>query len=64
MCKVSVYDCTTGILVIFIRDENYENRLENEYFHSDRWGKERSQRPWLYSAEITEDMKKAKGGKE
>jgi hypothetical protein len=58
MAKVDHYQCNTGILVIKVVDERYEERLEDHYFYSERWGPERSERPWVYSAEIDEDLEK------
>ena len=59
MCQVDHYDCTTGVLVIFVKDEYYEERLEGHYsMTSDRWGRKREERPWLYSAEIDDDLKR------
>lgn len=56
MCQVDHYDCTTGTLVIMVKDEYYEKRLEEHYGFSSRWGKERSERPWLYSLEVYDDL--------
>lgn len=38
MCKVDFYDCNTGILIIKVRDEYYEDRMESHYLHSEEWG--------------------------
>lgn len=59
MCQVDHYDCATGILMIMVKDEYYEERLESHYgVMFDEWGSERSERPWLHSAEIYEDLRK------
>jgi hypothetical protein len=58
MAKVEHYQCNTGILVIKVVDERYEERLEDHYFYSEKWGLERSERPWLHSIEIDNDLKK------
>ncbi len=56
-CKVNNYDCTSGILVIFVRNEYYEEHLEGHYSASSaKWGKNREERPWLYSYEIYSDL--------
>ena len=58
MCKVDHYECTTGILVIMVKDEYYEERLEGHYTTaSKRWGRKREARPWLHSAEINDDLR-------
>lgn len=57
MAKVDHYQCNTGILVIKVVDERYEERLENHYFYSEKWGRERNERPWLYSCEIDDDLR-------
>lgn len=57
MCEVDHYDCTTGILVIMVKDEHYEERLEGHYrMTSDKWGRKKEERPWLYSCEIADDL--------
>ena len=58
MCKVDHYECNTGILIIKVCDEHYEECLETQYLNSDKWGREREKRPWLYSVEIEEDLRK------
>jgi hypothetical protein len=58
MAKVEHYQCNTGILVIKVVDERYEERLEDHYFYSEKWWLERSERPWLHSIEIDNDLKK------
>ena len=58
MCEVDHFDCSDNILDIRVRDEYYEERLEGHYGRSDRWGKSRDERPWLYSIEIKEDKMK------
>ena len=64
MCQVDHYDCTTGILVIYVKDEYYEERLEGHYsMSSDTWGMERSKRPWLHMGEIGDDLRKECNGK-
>ena len=66
-CKVDHYDCTMGILVIFIKDEYFEEKIEEHYgMSSNRWGGERNKRPWLFSTEIKDDlwMEKEKREKE
>lgn len=56
-CQVDHYDCTTGILVILVKNEYYDEHLEGHYsMTSDRWGRDRNERPWLYSTEIMSDL--------
>ena len=63
MCKVDHYECDTGILVIKVRDEHFEERLEKQYSSSIKWGIKREKRPWLHSVEISKDLREALEGK-
>ncbi len=58
MCDVELYYCEYGTLVILVRDENYNERLEKHYLYSDRWGTEKEKRPWRTSSEIDMELKK------
>lgn len=58
MAKVNHYECDTGILVIKVQNEHYEELLEKHYLGSDKWGMKESERPWKYSAEIDKALKK------
>ena len=57
MCEVDHYECTGEILDIRVRDEYYEQRFEegNYRLSGEHWGRDRSRRPWLWSAEIDSD---------
>lgn len=57
MCEVEMYDCTTGILDIRVRNEYYNERLEGHYITSGKWDDERGKRRWLWSAEIDADLR-------
>lgn len=46
MCEVERYCYCNGTLVIYVKNENYRERIETGY------DKERENRSWLYSAEI------------
>lgn len=59
MCEVEGYDCSNNILDIRVKDKYYEERLEGHYGRSDKWGKNKGERPWLYSIEIQEEKRKA-----
>ena len=66
LCEVEQYDCMNGVIVIFIKDEHFNERLEKHYIFGDQWGEDRKDRPWLYSAEIEMDLselKKERDGK-
>ena len=56
MTKVNHYECSTGILVIKVQNEHYEELLEKHYC-SDKWGTKESERPWKYSVEIDRVLK-------
>lgn len=58
MEKVDLLDWKTGILLVYVVDEHYKERLETQYLFSDRWGIEKEKRPWRYSIEIEEELKK------
>lgn len=62
-CEVDHYECTHGILDIRVKNQYSEERLEGHYLYSDRWGRARNKRPWLYSSEINKD-KCENGGQE
>ena len=59
MDEVEFYDCSDGILDIRVNDKYYEERLEGHYGRSDKWGKNKEERRWLYSIEINEKKRKA-----
>lgn len=54
-CKVEKLECSTGILDIRVRTENYDRPFEEFYSGSDKWGKEKSERPWRWENEIEEE---------
>ena len=56
MCEVDHYDCASGILVLYVVDEHYDEPMEGHYTYGDQWGKKRNERPWVYSAEIASDL--------
>lgn len=58
MCEVDYYDCSYNILDIRVNDKYYEERLEGHYGRSDKWGKNKEERPWLYSIEIDEEKRR------
>ena len=55
MCEVNHFDCSDGILDIRVKDKHYNERLEEHYLNSSKWGKNKNERPWLYSMEIREE---------
>jgi hypothetical protein len=57
MCEVDYYVCSYNILDIRVNDKYYEERLEGHYGRSDKWGKNKGERPWLYSMEIDEEKR-------
>ena len=57
MCDVEYYDCDYGVLDIRVKDEYYDEPLEGHYVYGDGWGKDKSERPWRYSCEITEEKR-------
>ena len=65
LCKVDHYECNTGILLIYVKDEYYEKRFEEgNYTHaSQRWGRDKDKRPWRYSAEVHDEMQDATEGR-
>ena len=64
-CDVDHYECDTGILLIYVKDEFYEKRLEEGNYKgsSKWWGRERNKRPWLHTAEIREDLRNEAEGR-
>ena len=54
MSEVDHYDCSNNILDIRVKDEYYTEHLEGHYPSAFKWGKNRDERPWLYSMEIKE----------
>lgn len=57
MCQVDHYECNTGILVIKVKNEYYEKRLETQYSNSDKWGTKENERPWKHDIEIIMQLK-------
>lgn len=55
MCQVEMYMCKTGILVILVKDDRFEERLEEHYLSSVNWTD--ANRPWKYSREIDEELR-------
>lgn len=58
MCKVEHYECNTGILLIKVKNEYYEKRLETQYSNSDKWGTKENERPWKHDIEIIMELRK------
>lgn len=56
--EVDLYEYSEGVLVISVKDENYEEHLEDHYLGSDRWTKDT--RPWLFGCEIRIYIRKIK----
>ena len=57
MCEVYHYECDTGILMIQVKSKHFENRMEEHYLRSDKWGQEKEKRPWRHSSEIRRELK-------
>lgn len=59
LCTVDHYECNTGILLIYVKDEYYEKRFEEgNYSHaSQRWGRDKDKRPWRHSIEVHDDLR-------
>lgn len=57
MCEVDHFECNTGILLVLVKTEHYNSRMEERYFHSEKWGNEKEKRPWRHSAEIAEELR-------
>lgn len=53
MVEVSEFQCTAGILVIKIKNDNYEKTC----LSAQSWG-ELEKRPWKYTYEINEELKR------
>lgn len=62
MAEVEIYDCEGGILDIRVRTQYYDDRFEDRYFYSDRWGKSIDERPWRWSEEIDTEKGALKNG--
>lgn len=56
MCEVELYQCNTGILLIKVKTDNYEKRMEELYSSSGKWGREKEERPWRHSIEIDKEL--------
>ena len=56
MCTVAHYECDTGILLIKVKNEHYQEKLESHYMFSDKWGVEENKRPWKHSSEISKEL--------
>ena len=41
-------------MIVFIRDENYDKRVEELFIHSDKWGEDPDSRPWRHGIETEE----------
>ena len=41
-----------GDVLVLLKDDTYEKRMEDEYFYSDRWGPKKEERPWRHFAEL------------
>lgn len=55
MSTVELYTCTAGILVIYVKDNNYNEPLENHYMGSERWNDKN--KPWKSHYEISQELK-------
>lgn len=51
------YICDPKALVIKVKSKHYNDRFEEHYSFSEKWGKDISQRPWRYSIEIDSEVK-------
>lgn len=59
-CEVDHYSLEEcGILLITVKNKYYEERLETQYTQSDRWGKKKEERPYLYWNEIKQELREA-----
>ena len=63
MCDVEIFDTTNGVLLIKVRDSNYESRLESHYLFSERWKTDKAHRPWRYSSEIDQELREEQDNK-
>lgn len=59
MCKVNHYEYNTGILLIKVKTNHFNSRMEDHYFLSEKWGQEKEKRPWRHSAEIDRELREA-----
>lgn len=41
-----------GNIVVKLRDDTYEQRMEEHYLFSEKWGEDISERPWRHSIEL------------
>lgn len=55
MHDVEVYYYVAGKLIILVRNQDYEERLEKQYSCSDKWGRDKKDRPWRWTQEIDEE---------
>ena len=55
MHDVSLYEYFEGVLVLYVIDEYYNEKLEGHYLGSDKWTNEN--RPWKHKTEIYEEIK-------
>lgn len=60
MDDVECYDCTTGTLIIYVRNEYSDERMERHYIYGECWGEKIEQRPWRYSSEIMMELESEK----
>ena len=51
MSKVDRWEIRKERMIVFIADENYDERVEKQFSNSDKWGKEPENRPWRHSIE-------------
>ena len=56
--EVELYEYSEGVLVISVKDEHYEEHLEDHYPSSYLWTEVR--RPWLFGCEIRNYIRKIK----
>lgn len=41
-----------GNILVKLRDDTYEQRMEEQYTSSEKWGRDISERPWRHSIEL------------
>ena len=58
MCEIEHYECSTGILLIKVKNEYYEKQLETQYSGSYKWGTKENERPWKHDIEIQFELNK------
>lgn len=54
MCNVKLYEYHGDVLVIYVADEYYDERMEGHYLYSDKWTE--TNRPWKRKLEIEKEL--------